>query len=125
MSHLVLVQVAVSGMAGLLQAVVDTGLAFQKERRFQTDDGKSHDVDLVVTDEEGARVGVKVDEKTGRARFIAHDCKGTKGQTLANRIAQRYAYSKAVGELERKGYEITTEKNEADGSIRIVAQRWK
>jgi hypothetical protein len=128
MSQAVGIDILVLGAAGLLEALVDTGLACAEQRTFQTEDGKVHRVDLVVADAKaGAKVGVKIDAKTGQAQFIAHDCKsgGVKGKALASRIVQRYAYVKAVEELRRKGYKISKEETKADGSITVVAQRWR
>ena len=81
-------------------------------------------VDLVVRDQAGTRVGVKVDERTGTATFVGHDASG-RAQALANRVAQRYAYSKVTQELKRKGYQIDKEEKQKDGTIKLVAQRWR
>jgi hypothetical protein len=63
-------------------------------------------VDLVVSDKVGTRVGVKLDEKTGEASFVAHDERDRRGSALIGRIAQRHAYSRVMEELKRKGYQI-------------------
>jgi hypothetical protein len=125
MSHSTGIEIAVVGLAALIQAVVECGFEYAESRQFQTDDGQKHAVDLVVHDRAGAKVAVKVDEKTGLARFIAHDCQGGKGKALAHRIAQRYAYSRITEELKRKGYVIGKEQKQPDGTIQLVASRWK
>jgi hypothetical protein len=125
MSHSVGLEIVVVGMGALLEAVVQCGLDHVQARQFQTDDGQTHAVDLVVSDNEGAKVGVKVDKKTGEASFIAHDCKGGKGKALAHRIAQRWAYSKLTEELRRKGYQIAKEEKQRDGTIKLTASKWK
>ena len=128
MSHAAGVQVLILGTVGLIEALADTGLACMKQTSFATDDGKVHQVDLVVEDARaGAKVGVKIDPRSGVAQFIAHDCSkgGVKGNDLAQRIVQRYAYSKAVAELKRKGYQITKETKSLDGTVTVTAQRWR
>jgi len=125
MSQTVAAEIIVVGMAGVLQALVDCGLAWKEQHELRATDGQKHAVDLVATDEEGTQLGVKVDAKTGVASFVSQDCSSTKGKALANRIAQRYAYSQAVEELRRKGYRVETEEKLQDGSIRLVAQRWR
>jgi hypothetical protein len=117
--------IAVVGMAELLKAVVDAGLRHERRTEYKTEDGRTHAVDVVVTDEQGTQVGVKVDAKTGRATFVGHDGKDKRASALANRIAQRYAYSKTLAELKRKGYQITKEEKQKDGTIKLVAQRWR
>jgi hypothetical protein len=121
MSQIIEMKIIVSGMAGLLEAIAEAGLECARSKTFQTDEGK-HAVDLVVTDEQGTKTGVRVDARTGEATFIAH---GEKGSALAHRVMQRYAYSKVLGELKRKGYQVGKEEKQKDGSIRLVAQRWR
>mgnify|MGYP003340170952 CR=1 FL=1 len=126
MSHVVALEVVAYGLVGITQAVLDCGLEIHKQSKFQTDDGKTHEVDGIVEDQKaGAKVGVKVDAKTGEATFISYDCKGKKGHALAKRITQRWAYSKVVEELKRKGYEVGKEEKQADGTIKLVANKWK
>jgi hypothetical protein len=79
----------------------------------------------VVKDEQGTQVGVKVDAKTGVATFVGHDGRDKRVTALVNRVAQRYAYSKTLDELRRKGYQIAKEEKQKDGTIRLVAQRWR
>jgi hypothetical protein len=121
MSQIVEMKIIVSGMAGLLEAIAEAGLECARQKTFETDQGK-HAVDLVVTDENGTRTGVRVDKRTGEATFIAH---GDKAAALANKVMQRYAYSRVVSELKRKGYQIGKEEKQKDGSLRLVAQRWR
>jgi hypothetical protein len=128
MSHLSLVEIVIPGALGLIQALVETGLECAQSRKFVSEDGKEHAVDLVVTDPQTkAQVGVQIDAKTGKARFVAHDCKsgGVKGKALAQRIIQRYAYAKVREELRRKGYQLAKDEVRPDGTIRLSAQRWK
>ena len=126
MSHTAGISIVVIGMGQLIAAVIECGFDYQQSRqKFQVDDGTSHDVDVVVSDESGAKVGVQLDAKTGVAKFIAHDCQGGRGQALAGKIAQRYAYSQVIGELRRKGYVVGKEEKQPDGTVRLVASRWK
>jgi hypothetical protein len=121
MSQVIELKIVVSGMAGLLEAIAEAGLECAQQKTFATDEGK-HAVDLVVTDEHGTQTGVRVDKRTGEATFIAH---GEKGGALAHRVMQRYAYSRVMAELKRKGYQVGKEEKQKDGSIRLVAQRWR
>jgi hypothetical protein len=125
MSQSVEMTVVVQGMAALLQALVEEGLRHEERTELVTEDGRRHRVDLVVADEAGTEVGVKVDRKTGVATFVGHDGRDKRATALANRVAQRYAYSKTLEELKRKGYQIAREEKQKDGTIRLVAQRWR
>jgi len=125
MSQSVELAIAVFGMAELIEAVVDSGLRHERRSEYRGEDGRTHEVDLTVSDEHGTQVGVKVDEKTGRATFVGHDGRNKRATALVNRIAQRYAYSKTLEELKRKGYQIAKEEMQKDGTIKLVAQRWR
>lgn len=125
MSQSVELIIAVVGMTELIKAVVDAGLRHEARAEYRGQDGRTHAVDLVVSDERGTQLGVKVDKKTGLATFVGHDGKDKRATALAHRIAQRYAYSKTLEELKRKGYQIAKEEKQKDGTIKLVAQRWR
>jgi len=125
MSQTVEISLVVQGLAALIQAIAESGLQHEETGELVTADGRRHAVDLVVTDESGAQVGVKVDPRTAVATFVGHDEKEQRATALANRIAQRYAYSKTLEELRRKGYQIAKEEKQKDGTIKLVAQRWR
>jgi hypothetical protein len=124
MSQNVGIVVAVQGLAMLLQVVAELGAQYRAEKKMRTADGATHDVDYVVKDGE-AEVGLRVDKKTDQVTIIPKDCDAGPGKALAGRIAQRWAYSKAVGELKRKGYTVAKEEKQADGTVRVVMQRWR
>jgi len=126
MSQSLEMSIVVVGMTELIRAVLEAGAqAIEEQKELRTEDGRTHAVDLVVKDAEGTQVGVKVDQKTGVATFVGHDGKDKRATALANRVAQRYAYSKVTDELKRKGYQIAKEEKQKDGTIKLVAQRWR
>jgi hypothetical protein len=125
MSQSVDVAILVVGLAELVRAVTEAGCEAVKQSEMRTEDGRTHKVDLVVRDEQGTEVGVKVDQKTGVATFVGHEGKDKRKTALANRVAQRYAYSKVLDELKRKGYQVAKEEKHKDGAITLVAQRWR
>jgi hypothetical protein len=125
-SQSVELSVVVVGMAELVRAVLEAGAqAFEQQKELRTADGRTHAVDLVVRDDEGTEVGVRVDRKTGVATFVGHEGKDKRTTALAHRVVQRYAYSKVLEELKRKGYQIGKEEKQKDGTIKLVAQRWR
>ncbi|HET8644600.1 MAG TPA: DUF1257 domain-containing protein, partial [Vicinamibacteria bacterium] len=121
MSQVVEVGIVIEGMAALVKAIAEAGLQARREKSFRSEDGAVHAVDLVVTDESGTQVGVAVEQNTGRARFVTREKDPRRGTALANRVAQRYAYSKITQELRRKGYQIAKEEKQQDGTIKLVA----
>jgi hypothetical protein len=125
MSQVVEIGLVIEGMAALVQAIKEAGLEARREKSFRTEDGRTHAVDLVVSDESGTQVGVAVDQRTGRASFVTREKDPRRGTALANRVAQRYAYSRVMEDLKRKGYQVSREEKQPDGTIRLVAQRWR
>ena len=124
MSQGVEIVVAVQGLALLMKALAEAGAEVRAERRLRTEAGETHAVDYVATDVGGATVGVKVDARTQRATFVPADCDG-RGAALAGRVVQRYAYSRVTEELERKGYRLTKEERQPDGTVKLVLSRWR
>ncbi len=118
------ISVVVYGVGLLVQVITELALEKVEQRKMRTTDGTTHDVDYVLRDGQ-AEVGVKVDRKTEQVTLVPKDCEAGPGKALAGRIAQRWAYSKAVGELKRKGYAVAKEEKQADGSVRVVLQRWR
>jgi uncharacterized protein DUF1257 len=125
MSQSVDLVIVVTGLAELMKAVADAGCEAVKQAEVELENGRTAAVDLVVRDAQGTEVGVKVDPKTGVATFVGHDGKDKRKTALAYRVAQRYAYSKTLDELKRKGYQIAKEEKQKDGTITLVAQRWR
>ena len=124
MSQNVGIAVVVQGVALLIQVIEELQLERMEQKKMRTVDGASHDVDYVLKDG-AAEVGVKIDRKTEKVTLVPKDCDAGPGKALAGRIAQRWAYAKTVGELKRKGYAVAKEEKQADGSVRVVLQRWR
>ena len=116
--------IVIQGVALLVQVIAELGLEHVEQRKMQAADGASHDVDYVLR-EGRAEVGVKIDRKTEKVTLVPRDCEAGPGKALAGKIAQRWAYAKSVGELKRKGYAVAREEKQADGSVRVVLQRWR
>jgi hypothetical protein len=119
------ITVVVQGLGLLLQAIAEAGAEILERRRLRASDGRVHEVDYVARDASGAEVGVKVDPRTERARFVPADCEGGQGKALAGRIAQRYARSRVLQDLRAKGYEVAREETQRDGTVRLVLARWR
>ncbi len=125
MSVIVVMELSIVAIDALIGSLMGSGLSHQSARELRTEDGKVHRVDLVVTDEQGTQVGVRVDHESGQATFVGHERGEGRTTALVNRIAQRYAHSRVLEELKRKGYQVARENRQPDGTITIVAQRWR
>jgi hypothetical protein len=123
MSQSVHVTLVIASFELLAEAIADLNAALRKQSRLETRDGQRHEVDYVCTDADGTQVGIRVDARTRRAVIVADGC-GSKAEAFARKIAQRYAYARVTDELQRKGYNLTSEQREKDGTIQLVATRW-
>lgn len=119
------ITVLIQGVGMLLEAIVQTGSEYAQQKRMQTVDGATHDVDYVVTGEDDAQVGVKIDPRSEQAVFIPQDCERGRGKALAGRIAQRYAHARITEEMQRKGYQLAKQETQRDGTVKLVWQRWR
>ncbi|MEP0814242.1 MAG: DUF1257 domain-containing protein [bacterium] len=50
---------------------------------------------------------------------------GIEKEKFVNELTQKYAYLKAVDEAQKQGYSLVEEKNETDGSIRVVLRKYQ
>jgi len=46
------------------------------------------------------------------------------GGELMDRVRQQFAYSKVMGELEERGFEVVGQEVDADNAIRVRVRRW-
>lgn len=112
----------------LKRALSDLELKLKNTSQITTQDGRIHNLDVVVTDPYGKQIGF---EKTdsGNYRVIA-DSKGLdkiqlkKQKEFINKIRQRYAYNKITDELKKQGFIIVEEEKIQNNTIRLVARKW-
>ena len=107
----------------LVEAIRAIGGTVRECAGLRTRDGRTHSVDKVATDVDGTEVGIRIDPKTKTAVLVSQGC-GSKAESFAKRIAQKYAYARVADELRHKGYDLGSESRAPDGTIRLVATRW-
>jgi hypothetical protein len=54
-----------------------------------------------------------------------YDRRAGYSQEWLNRLTQRYAYHAVVDGAARQGFSVAEEHTEADGTVRVVVQRWR
>lgn len=98
---------------------------------------QSTPVDLAVQMPAGYAVGFVRDED-GAYTLVADwwGVRGTSQQDFAarleqelaeldRRVRQAYAVSTTLAQLQQQGYQVVEQRDEADGTVRIVARRWR
>lgn len=122
------VELVIYSIAALISAIGDLRIACQKKTRLETSNGEIHNVDVLVTDDNGRSVGFQKQDD-GTVKVIA-DSAGLdavqlkKQQMFINRIKHRYAYNTVIDELKKQGYNIIEEKKLEKDTVKVVARRW-
>lgn len=118
-------------LATLIKSIIDLGIEYKKLSTpvpIKTSDGKIHNVDIVLKDENGKDIGFEK-TKSGDYKIIA-DCSGLnksqlkKQQDFIKSIRQKYAYNTVVEKLKKEGYVIAEEEKIQNNTIRLVARKW-
>ena len=78
------ITVVVQGIGMLLEAIAQTGSEYAKQRRMQTVDGATHEVDYVVTGADGRGVE-RIDPTSSWARCVESLQGGVPNPRRANR----------------------------------------
>jgi len=112
----------------LIKSIVDLGIEYRQLSSMRTADGKIHNVDLAIKDENGKDIGFEKSEQ-GNYRIIAdsaglNSAQLKKQQEFIKKIRQKYAYNKVVDELKKQGYIIAEEEKVQNNTIRLVARKW-
>lgn len=112
----------------LKRTLSDLKLQYEEIKTLSTNDGATHNVDVVIKDPNGRLVGLEKTEK-GIYQFIA-DSKGLtkeqlkQQQNFIHKIKQKYAYNKVIGELKKQGFVIAKEEKVQNNTIKLTARKW-
>lgn len=112
-----------AGMALLLQGVQNLGLAIAQIKHLQSALGKL-EVEYVLQNDAGVQIGVRHD-KDKRLELVLADPKDKKALEMMEKVRQAYARCRVLDELGRKGYKKVKEEKLADGSVRLVVEKWQ
>jgi hypothetical protein len=128
MSQFTKVQTKITDLVCLKQALTDLGYQWQEGvgdvRGYR---GAREQADLVVRTGSSYDVGLR---KVGEAYEVVADWWGVETGTgmgqddFMNRLTQRYAYHKVIGEVRKQGFTVATEETQADRTIKVVVRKW-
>jgi hypothetical protein len=104
------------------KALEDLGYAVESGR-VRGYGGQEAQADLVVSTNSGYDIGFR---QEGSAVVMVADLWGLRinRDEFLNSVTQRYAYLTVIEQARSQGWQMTTEENQEDGSIRLVLQRW-
>jgi hypothetical protein len=115
----------------LIQCLVDLGYGVESDATIQGHEGK-HSVDIAVKTNAGYGIGF-VKNADGSYDMIA-DWWGVKGtgqkkialelKMQAETIQMEYVKKMVLTETAKDGFEVVSQTEEVDGTLRIVVRRW-
>jgi hypothetical protein len=122
MSHFTRIRTKLTDIHTVQQALEELGYTIQSGR-VRGYGGQEAEADLVVDTETGYDIGFR---QEGGAVVMVADLWGLRinREEFLNRVTQQYAYLTVVEQAKEQGWQMTTEENQEDGSIRLVLQRW-
>ncbi len=126
MSHFSQIKTKVRSLQPLQQALSDLGVTWKSGpspvRGYR---GQSRTAEVVIEQENGYDVGFSWN---GSEYELVADLQYWQQpwsvEGFLNRVSQRYAYHTVMTETSRQGFQLTEQVSQADGSIRLVLQRW-
>jgi hypothetical protein len=126
MSHFSQIKTKIRNLPALQSALTDLGVTWKSGpepvRGYQ---GQVRFAELVVAQDNGYDVGFSW---SGQEYELVADLdfwqQAWSVERFLNKITQRYAYHTVVNTTASQGFQIAEEAKSADGSIRLVVQRW-
>ena len=118
------VELLIEGVRQLGLAVSDLRQAEEKIRELENCKGQKVKVDYVIQNEVGDKIGVTTNQE-GNVEFVVQDDKSLTVKATVDKVTQAYARLKILNEVKRKGYQKVKEEKLANGSIRLVVERWQ
>jgi hypothetical protein len=126
MSHFSQIKTQIRHLPALESALADLDLSWKAGphpvRGYQ---GQTQTAEVVIEQENGYDIGFS---KTGDAYELVADMDFWDQAWSVNRflekVTQRYAYHTVVSTTAEQGFQISEQKENADGTIQLVVQRW-
>lgn len=126
MSHFSQIKTQIRNLSALKQALTDLGMDWkdgpQEVRGYQ---GQTRQAAIAIEQANGYDLGFSWN---GQAYELVADLQFWQQNWSVDRflkqVTQRYAYHTVLNETTQKGFQVTEQQNNQDGSIRLVLQRW-
>ena len=128
MSHFSQIKTQIRNLPSLKAALDDLGVDWKVgPRDVRGYRGQTQTAEVVVEQDNGYDVGFVWNgheyELVADLQFWKQNNYNSVDRFLS-KVTQRYAYHTIVNESSHKGFQVTEQKTNQDGSIRLVLQRW-
>ncbi|AFY72321.1 Protein of unknown function (DUF1257) [Synechococcus sp. PCC 7502] len=125
MSHFSQVKTQIRTLEPLQKALTDLGLSWKPAASAKSDRGQTVTAEVVIPQENGYDIGFKWN---GQEYELVADMHYWQQpwtvESFLNKVSQRYAVQTVMTESAHKGFALTEQQQQQDGSIRLVLQRW-
>lgn len=126
MSHFSQIKTQIRNLTSLKSALTDLGVEWKQGpcpvRGYR---GLTETAEVAIEQDNGYDIGFRWN---GSEYELVADLQYWKQEwtvdRFLSRVTQRYAYHTVVNETTQKGFQLTEQQQNADGSIRLVLQRW-
>ncbi|MBD2209212.1 DUF1257 domain-containing protein [Nostoc linckia FACHB-104] len=126
MSHFSQIKTQIRNLDSLKDALNELGIDWKPgPREVRGYRGQTHPAAISIEQENGYDIGFRWN---GQEYELVADLQYWQ-QNLSvdgflRQVTQRYAYQTVMKETSRVGFQVTEQKQQEDGSIRLVVQRW-
>ncbi len=126
MSHFSNIKTQIRNLTSLKAALTDLDIEWKEGpetvRGYQ---GKTHSAEVVVEQKNDYDIGFSWNgQEYEMVTDLQYWQQPLSVEGFLKRVTQRYAYHTVIGETVKQGFELAREEKNADGSIRLVVQRW-
>ena len=126
MSHFSQIKTQIRNLSSLQAALTDLGIDWKsgpcEVRGYK---GQTQQATVAIEQDNGYDIGFRWN---GSEYELVADLQYWRQEwnvdRFLSRVTQRYAYHTVVSETTQKGFQVAEEQKNADGSIRLVLQRW-
>ncbi len=126
MSHFSQIKTQIRNLVSLEAALKDLGILYQTtSTSIQGYRGQTHEAQVAIAQENGYDIGFRWN---GTEYELVADLQYWQQPLTVDgflrQVTQRYAYHTVVTETTKQGFQVAEQQKQADGSIRLVLQRW-
>lgn len=126
MSHFSQIKTQIRNLGSLEAALTDLGISYATGSAVvQGYRGQTHEAQVAIAQENGYDIGFRWN---GNEYELVADLQYWQQPLTVDgflrQVTQRYAYHTVVKETTKQGFQVAEQQKQADGSIRLVLQRW-
>ncbi len=126
MSHFSQIKTQIRNLTSLQTALTDLGIDWKSgPREVRGYQGQTHMAEVVIEQDNGYDIGfVENNQDYELVADLQFWQQNLSVEGFLRQVTQRYAYNTVVNETAQQGFQVAEQKQQADGSIRLVLQRW-